>query len=323
MRSKQRAPGRRASFTLLEVVLATAIGLVLMAALYAAMSVQLNLAQVSRTRIDQSALARAVLARMADDISANVGPISAASLAAAGLTGGSGNGSSTPATGGAGAGAGSAGGGAGAGSAGGGGAAGGAASSNANGSTGTTTNTLLINLGVQGDQTHVVLYVTRLARELDSMPNGPNGDGTPAGVCDLRRVTYWLVSGGSGGLARQELKTVTSDDMNAIPPDNLPNDESTYIIAEEIKNLAFSYFDGNNWNDSWDGTTPGNDGVTPIGPPMAIAIEIGVQFPGSSEVKKYRQVVPILAANGQGNPPPPSNPPASSSSSSSNNTAGP
>jgi hypothetical protein len=163
----------------------------------------------------------------------------------------------------------------------------------------------------------VALYVSRLTRELDTLPND-SINGAPAGICDLRRITYWLASSGNGGLARQELKIVTSDDLNSIPPDGLPQDESTYILAEEVKNLAFSYFDGANWTDTWDGTTPGNDGTTPIGPPAAIAVEVGVQFPGTKEIKKYRHVIAIPAANGQGNPPAPGNNSASSASSSSN-----
>jgi hypothetical protein len=94
---------------------------------------------------------------------------------------------------------------------------------------------------------------------------------------------------------------VTSDDATALPPD-IP-DEASLVIAEEVKSLTFSYWDGTNWQDTWDGTQTGSDGQTPIGPPLAIAIVIGLAPPGSSvdsqpPLKYYRQVVPLPTANG-------------------------
>jgi len=48
-----------------------------------------------------------------------------------------------------------------------------------------------------------------------------------------------------------------------------------------VKTLTFSYFDGTDWQDSWDGTQLGSDGMTPVGAPLAIAITIGIAPPGS------------------------------------------
>src|SRR5262249_56824072 len=105
--------------------------------------------------------------------------------------------------------------------------------------TGSTTTNVNFNLGVQGDPSRVVLYVSRVPREFDN-PNAQNSDGiTPSGVCDLRRITYWLVQGNNGplGLARQEVKLITSDDLiGSIPPD-VP-DEASYVIGEEVKGLT-------------------------------------------------------------------------------------
>ena len=75
------------------------------------------------------------------------------------------------------------------------------------------------------------------------------------------------------------------------------------IIAEEVSNLTFSYWDGSAWQDTWDGTQPGADGTTPMGPPVAIAITITLPSSASkigdeASVKTYRHVVPIAAANG-------------------------
>jgi hypothetical protein len=96
---------------------------------------------------------------------------------------------------------------------------------------------------------------------------------------------------------------VTSDDAGLSPPE-VTDPLSKQILASEVKSLEFSYFDGTSWQDSWDGTTIGADDVTPIGPPVAIAITIGLA-PRSAEdeeevpLKYYRHVVAIPTANMQ------------------------
>jgi hypothetical protein len=160
-------------------------------------------------------------------------------------------------------------------------------------------------VGVQGDNSRLIITVSRIPRELYNLDN--NSD-TPPIVSDLRRITYWL-SGTPDhplGLARQEVKVVTSDDlMSSIPPD-VP-DESSYVIAEEVQSLVISYWDGQAWQDSWDGSQPGADGVTPMGPPLAVSIEIGIVKAGSVStnkatddrpIKTIRHVVAIPTANG-------------------------
>ena len=169
------------------------------------------------------------------------------------------------------------------------------------------------NLGLQGDNSRVVIYTKRVPREFDPTVMDPNN--VPL-VSDLRRVTYWL-AGGSGapsGLARQEIKLVTSDDqMGPVPPD-VP-DETSMVIAEEVKSLEVHYWDGQAWQDSWDGTVTGGSANLPIGPPLAVEIKIGVvpiksrsrqANPATldispSNLKYYRHVVAIPAANGFNN----------------------
>src|SRR2546421_10282773 len=87
---------------------------------------------------------------------------------------------------------------------------------------------------------------------------------------------------------------------------NIP-DEAAHVIAEEVKSLTFSYFDGSQWQDTWDSTQPGADGATPKGPPLAIAIVIGIPAPGaertnSGNLKQYRHVVAIPSAHGATQP---------------------
>src|SRR5262249_15168289 len=113
---------------------------------------------------------------------------------------------------------------------------------------------------------------------------------------DLRWICYCVVgSGDSAGLARQEMTTVTGQDPSTIIPSD--SDAAALIIAPEAKSVQLSYFDGRNWQDSWTGTTPGPDGSTPMGPPVAVAIIIGMAQPGSSDLKNYRRVVAIPTTN--------------------------
>jgi hypothetical protein len=79
------------------------------------------------------------------------------------------------------------------------------------------------------------------------------------------------------------------------------SDESTVKYTPEVRNVQFSYYDGSNWQDSWDSTTLGADGITPIGPPRAVAVRIDIVQPaprGGERVKSYRNVVFIPSANG-------------------------
>jgi hypothetical protein len=146
--------------------------------------------------------------------------------------------------------------------------------------------------------------VSLVPRELLQQPgttSANSADALPI-VSDVRRVSYWLAGNGDGGLARQELQLATSDDTSNLPP-NIA-DEASLVIAPEVKSLTFSYFDGTDWQDSWDGTQPGSDGVTPMGPPLAVAITIGIAPPGfdgssgaAPKLKTFRHVVAIPTAN--------------------------
>jgi hypothetical protein len=185
------------------------------------------------------------------------------------------------------------------------GTAGATSSSSAAASPSSGTGAVQFNLGVQGDANRLILAISRVPRELNFAPDADNG-GQPS-ISDLRRVSYWLAgtSDAPRGLAWQEVKVVTSDDaMSAVPPD-IP-DDAFQLIAEEVKSLTFSYWDGTAWQDSWDSTAPGADGSTPQGPPLAIAITIGIATPspnpnpssGDSQLKTYRHVVALPTANG-------------------------
>jgi prepilin-type N-terminal cleavage/methylation domain-containing protein len=263
----------RQGFTLLEVLLSAAIGVLLMAALYVAMQVQLDHAQAGREAVEESLLTRALLRRMSNDIAPGLGP----TLPASGMAG-----------------AANAGGGGGAGA---GGAGAGAGAAGAAGAGATSSTAPILNL--QGDSGRLILWVSRISADLSQWQTNQ------AVSSDLRRITYW-VAGGSGsplGLARQEIKQATSDDaLNSMP--SSISDEGSYVVAEEVQNVAFRYFDGTAWQDSWDGTQTDATGAS-IGPPQAVEITLSILPPNSGSstsaspgLKTYRHVVAIPTANG-------------------------
>jgi hypothetical protein len=149
--------------------------------------------------------------------------------------------------------------------------------------------------------------VSRVPGDLNFTPNGQAAQPVSS---DLRRITYWQAGGNDTlGLARQEIKLATSDDAIITVPPDIP-DEPSFVIAEEVKRLQFRYFDGTSWQDTWDATAAGSTG-TPLGPPLAIEITVGVASSGSNDLapdskptwKTYRHVVAIPTANGTTPPP--------------------
>jgi prepilin-type N-terminal cleavage/methylation domain-containing protein len=262
---------RRQAFTLLEIVLALSIGVLLMTAVYFALDVYLQTTKAGRKQIDQSAVARAVIKRITSDVTVNLAtlpPLSPASGSKGGGGGGAAMSTASTTT----------------------------PAANAN----TSNMPFVFNLGVQGDQNTLTLYVSKVSRANVMMST----DGTPPPNdqpvdSDLRRITYWLVTDGNKfGLARQEVKMVTSlDEINSLPPD--VSDAASMVFAEGVVAATFEYFDGTSWQSSWDGTTVVTNqggttptatsqvqsatGVTPptpsqpwVGPPLAIKIKLTI-----------------------------------------------
>lgn len=92
---------RRSGFTLLEVLLASALAVVLMAALYVSLDVQLRLASNGRDLVEQATLERAVTQRFEHDLKAVLGPVapivsSTSSSTMSGTSGTSGTSASDP-----------------------------------------------------------------------------------------------------------------------------------------------------------------------------------------------------------------------------------
>jgi prepilin-type N-terminal cleavage/methylation domain-containing protein len=240
---------RRPGYTLLEVLLASAIAVLLMAALYVGMDTQLRAVQAGREKVNETNLVRNLIARMSADAVGTITPITATVTISS--------------------------------------------------SSGETTSDPVVpfNGGVQGDNMVVTFWVSRLP----DMPPGADAN-QQLGACDLHRISYWATD---AGLLRQDADRVSAADDDADAP--LPpavSDESKYVFAPEVTEATFRYFDGENWQDSWDGTALGPDGKTPVGPPRAIEVSLTVRRYGadpndSNATKQYRQVIPVNAGNAQ------------------------
>ena len=273
---------RRSAFTLLEMLLAMAIGFLLLSALYVTISAQFQNAQAGRDLLEDGTIARAVLNRIASDIASNLSavdprvlPDPAAADDASTASGGTASASTTPAD----------------------------PSAVQNPMAADTSNSVFFNQGVQGDASRLTLYVSRVPRAIQK---GPVVDAalSRAGVeSDLRRISYWVVGNGGNaqGLARQEIARVTSSDIDSLPPD-VP-DAAKLVIASEVTAVSFEYFDGKSWQATWDGAAVTGEDSLPIGPPSAIAINLTVARrapPGATTPpapRVYRHVVFLSTGN--------------------------
>jgi hypothetical protein len=314
----------RPAYTLLEVMLAGSISVLLLGALYVAVDTQVRQTQAARDRIEQATLARNLFARISSDLTPSLGATDPSRFRVSGNSGqgggngqsgqtgqsgqpgqsgaaGTGMGSGAGGAGAAGAGAGNMGtGNAGTGNSGSGNSGSGNSGSGSSTTTGVQTNSSFI-LTVQGTSTTLALFITRVPRDILQMLTSGQMPAVPSG--DQRRIAYWLASSGTG-LARQELPLVTSDDAGTAPGTGENDDQ--YVLAPEVQSLTFSYFDGTNWNDTWDGTTAGGNDNVPIGPPVAIAVVVGLAPPGTppgttvdpDKVKTYRHVIFLPTSNG-------------------------
>lgn len=155
--------------------------------------------------------------------------------------------------------------------------------------------TLQFNYGVTGDGGQLVLTVSRVPREVLGPETRRPDVGELPKVCDLRRITYWMVEG--KGLAYQEVKRITSQDADALTDET----DHPIIYIPEVKSISFQYWDGAGWTPSW-ASDDRPDGDTPIGPPAAIEIVLEMQNPQVEEgesptTRKYRHVISVPTGN--------------------------
>lgn len=285
------ATRRRPGFTLLEVLLASAIAVLLLAGLYTAFDATLARMDYARETSANADLNRAVINRIAVDFTGTLGALppksgggipstsgtSSSSSSSTGTTGTTSSSASSGAS---------------------------TASSSTTSSTSSTTGEvtdetspdaqqqLAANLpfqaGVIGTSTQVSLFTSRLSPWLTDKNATIDPNSVQFG--DLRRVTYYL--GTTGGLCRQEKPWVTADGIgNSAEPDR--SSEASDLVAKEVIDASFEYYDGGTWQSEWDGSQPAVDGSTVQGPPRAIRVTLTF-----SNGKQVIQVFPVRAANG-------------------------
>ncbi|MCZ2340969.1 MAG: prepilin-type N-terminal cleavage/methylation domain-containing protein [Bacteroidales bacterium] len=291
----------RAGFTLLEVLLASAIAVLLLGSLYFALDLTLGQTQVGRESVAADNLARGIFQRMTRDLTMSLGPLPPKSGGnAAGVIptdSGDSTGSAIGTTTG--------------------------TISSTTGAVSTTTGTISsstgtdtttnspgaealaadvpFQAGVIGSESQLTVFLSRVPDSLANLnPSYDQADLDVQSPSGLRRVTYWLAAGGTGGLCRQVRVWVTADGVrDSVDPDL--TSEASDRIAESVVSLMFEYFDGSTWATSWDGSAVGPDGVTPTGPPRAIRVTLGIAVPergGGTRNRMAVHVFPVRAAPG-------------------------
>lgn len=291
----------RPGYTLLEVILASVIAVILLGALYVALDLMLSRMDAGRDAVGGNDLARAiVVTRMTADLAGTLGPLppksggSPADQSAAGGTGTQSTGTQSTGTG-----------------------TGTQQSTAAAGATTGTTGTdapdpttspaatgvdLPFAAGVIGTDKQLVVFAGRAPDGLTD----PAAAADPNAVlgADFKKIVYYLASDG-GGLCRQVRPMVTADGVwNTTDPDT--STEATDVIAPEVRDVTFEYYDGGTWQGSWDGSETSDDGVTLLGPPRAVRVTLTLEFPGkggTTTQKRVQQVFPIRAAVGTYKPP--------------------
>jgi hypothetical protein len=267
------------------MVLAMVIGVMLLTAVYFALDIYMTSTTAGRTEVDQGAISRAVVKKIQTDITANI--LTSPPLPTPTKVGK--NTAGTGATG---------------------------ATSTAAPAVNTGIGPFLFNLGVQGDNNTLTLFVSKVSVSNSTMTADGSAPATDQPIdSDLRRITYWVVTDGDigKGLARQEIVIVTSDDqMNNLPPDIA--DAETFIFAPEVLACTFEYYDGTNWQQTWDGTSADglgtvlNTGQVAVGPPLAIRLTLSIAPPDSriTDVKDpavmtFQHVIHIPTSNAAAN----------------------
>ena len=230
-------------FTLLEVLIALSLSLVLLSAIYSAVSLHWRYEEAGRERIDRAQVSLAVLRLLSEDVgSVMFAPPSTTTqeeeeATAATTSTATSTASTSPST------------------------------TSTEASTATTTDSTQASLGIVGTADQLQLDISQPARE-DFIPDEsdtPSGTTLPA-TSDNVRVTWGLVTPTSApvddsgrrsltvnpALARQivdRLRGVVEVEENA--SQNVALADAS-ILAREVVSLQFRYYDGYSWVEEWD-----------------------------------------------------------------------
>ncbi len=258
----------RAGFTLLELLIAIGLTSILMVALFSAMDIYFKLQLDSQEEITRQQISRALLRQMTRDIQSVVFVKKQAvddeeTAPTSPGTGSAASGGSTPAGGST--------------QADGSTQAGGSNSLSSTGSTAQTTDgdttaaMLKYTSGLVGSATDLLLYVSRPDRTL-SYVDAQSLTSTSERTGDLMMIRYLVADTSAGGLSSTIAKRFAGNKNGPIGLVRITGDlygmstavqageERDFtcvdqIDAEEVSQVAFSYFDGLNWQETWDSTT--------------------------------------------------------------------
>lgn len=270
---------RRSGFTLLEVLLASTIALLLLAALYASFDIVVKQSDEGRSEMERNDLSRGVVNRIQIDLAGTCGVLPPKSggtqQAEAAIAATMGTTAPDETTG---------------------------ETTDPETTTDETTTGGVVSVasvggdipfsaGCVGSSTVMSLFVTRVPAEMVNRELANSGSLQQSS--DLRRITYYV---GSVGLCRQERPFVTQDGVwNNADADR--SDEIGDLLAEEISSATFQYYDGTSWVDTWDGSQLATDGKSLRGPPRAVKISFTVER-ANAEPRRFAHVFALRAASG-------------------------
>lgn len=304
----RRPSAARPGYTLLEILAATAIGVMLLGALYVAYDLTLRQSTIGRELTTDADLTQAVVRRVGLDLNSALGTLppksgqspasgsssssSGGTTASTGITA-SGTGTTTSGTGTTGTG------------------------TTATDPAATTTDPAAttspaqagtpvpLQSGIFGVGAQLTAFVSRPPKYLAD--RGVAYDPAVLQPSDLTRVTYYLHSSGRG-LCRQERPWVSADGVwDSTDPDR--GTEEDDLIAPEVVNVVFEFASGSGWVSDWDGSAAGTDGASCQGPPRAVKMTLTFEYPvpnapAADPVQKVvSHVYPIRAAVGLAVPP--------------------
>jgi type II secretory pathway pseudopilin PulG len=275
---------RKTGFTLLEIVLALGLMVIVMALVGAAMNTTLHLVDSGKTKTERDQLARAIMAKIAGDVRATVRyepfdssgmmqypktSSSSSSTTSSSTTAQNSNTSSTNSSS----------------------SSSSSSSDSSSSDSNSSSSTTQTIAGLSGDQYGLIIDIGRLPRIDEYGGDTSTNNSSAIMPSDVRTVTYFLagdtapasqvvsstnVVDGSG-LVRCEMDRAMSQYATQQGQSTLQN---AAVIAPEILALEFQYFDGTQWDTSWDTTQ--NSGL-----PQAVKISMVLADPAHAGQAGY------------------------------------
>ncbi len=269
MRLTRRAARR--GYTLLEVLIASAIAVLLLSALYFAFDLTIRSADTGRALVGESDLNRAVINRMAIDLSSPLGVLPPMSGGATDGAAASSTTTDTTATTGT--------------------TATATTDTTSTATTMTTDPLIRFDAGVIGTSEQLIVFVSKVPTWLSDRETA--ADPNALLPSDAHRISYYLHSSGKG-LCRQDKPWITADKVGNSTEIDRTNEDGE-VIAPEIVAIAFEYTDGTSYVSEWDGSQASIDGSSSTGPPRAIKATITFEFTDREGNKATKKIVHIFA----------------------------